>query len=132
MNKLEQIRAINTECFLSDDPYSDITRLRRLDADPKAGFLTVTDCGVIVGYIIYYEYDNHIESLRRALTKEYRGQGLGIRLSKRLTSLARHKGKDIYTYVAKTNLASLNSNLKVGYRVDNIGEDWVYIRYKSA
>lgn len=126
---LNQIAVINAECFTSDDPYSSPECLKN--------FLTQNDVGVayirherqVVGFILYSEFNTHIESLRRAVTKKHRGLGNGLKLSKRLIALANKKGKDIYTYVAKTNLISLNSNLKVGYKIENIGKDWVYIRY---
>jgi len=129
MSMLDQIVLINAECFTSDDPYSHLDYLKTLKRNHNIGFITVKVCNKIVGYIIYKIYENHIESLRRALTKNSRGQGLGLKLSKRLIRIAKIHKKDIYTYVSKTNLPSLNSNFKVGYRVTDISDDWVYIRY---
>lgn len=122
---LEKITKINKECFTSDDYYSSIENIKGFP------YIIVKMDGKMVGYIIYHEFEGHIESLRRALTKKARGKGLGIRLTKKLIAIANKKGKSIYTYVSKTNLPSLNSNLKCGYRIEDIGEDWVYIRYKG-
>jgi RimJ/RimL family protein N-acetyltransferase len=127
---LEKIALINKECFTSDDYYSNIDNLTSLVMQ-GAKILVVRDKGKFAGYIIYTEFENHLESLRRALTKSARGKGLGVRLARKLIKIADEQGKDIYTYVAKTNLPSLNSNIKCGYRVENIDEDWVYIRYKG-
>jgi len=122
---LEKIVKINKECFTSDDYYSSIENIKGYP------YLTVKLDGELVGYIIYNEYEGHLESLRRALTAKARGKGLGIKLTKKLITIANKKGKSVYTYVSKTNLPSLNSNLKCGYRIEDISEDWVYIRYKG-
>lgn len=130
LSKLEKIALINKECFTSDDFYSSVDNLQNLVKN-GAKILVVKDGDLFAGYIIYNEFENHLESLRRALTKAARGKGLGVKLARKLISIANSKEKDIYTYVAKTNLPSLNSNIKCGYRVENIDEDWVYIRYKG-
>lgn len=127
---IHQVAEINTMCFMSDDPYSTYTTLKIYLKQEGVGLLTMRDEDGVYGYIIYTEFKTHIESNRRAVVREYRGKGRGIELAKRLIKLAKQKGKDIYTYVSKTNLPSLNSNLKVGYRIEEIGKDWVYIRYK--
>lgn len=129
LSKLEQIAKINAECFTSDDSYSSLEYLEYLK-EKGAKFITCYDKDKLVGYIIYQELDTHIESLRRALTKEARGKGFGVALTKRLIAVAKKTNKEIYTYVSKTNLPSLNSNFKCGYRVTDIGEHWVYIKYK--
>ena len=123
---LEEIAAINRECFLSDDPYSSVAAYKDSDIE----WIVEKDNGAVIGFILFREFPTHIESLRRALTKEYRGAGLGVKLTKRLIRIAKLRGKDIYTYISKTNLPSLNSNLKCGYRIYDIGKDWVYVRYK--
>lgn len=126
---LMRVANINRECFLSDDYYSYPNNLRKT-LQGGADLIIVRHNRDIVGYILYKEYDTHIESLRRALTKEARGKGYGLKLTKKLIKVAHQLGKDIYTYVSKTNLPSLNSNLKCGYRIEDISKDWVYIRYK--
>ena len=124
MRVIDQICAINQECFTSDDPYSSVGYAQQFSR------LVVKVEGKVVGYILYQVLPTHIESLRRAVTKEYRGIGIGSQLTKRLTKIADKQGKDIFTYVSKSNLASLNSNFKCGYRITDIAADWVYITYK--
>ena len=121
-----RIAEINAECFTSDDKYSSVQFLQDSDFEYK----TVWADGIIVGYIIYRVFPTHIESLRRAVTNNYRCEGYGLKLSKALTRISNKTGKSIYTYVSKTNMPSLNSNIKVGYRIEGIDEHWVYIRYK--
>lgn len=123
---INQIILINKECFLTDDYYSDSSN----HTGDEFEYLVEKDGGEVVGYIIFKEFPTHIESLRRALTKEARGLGLGVKLTKRLIRTAKLRQKDIYTYVSKTNLPSLNSNIKCGYRIYDFGKDWVYLRYK--
>ena len=133
MNKktLEQVAAINRECFTSDDYYSSVSNLEYVVAQGGKFILVNNIFGELAGYIIYHEFKTHIESLRRALTAKERGKGQGVKLTKKLIAVANKKGKSIYTYVAKTNLPSLNSNIKCGYRVENIDANFVYIRYKA-
>jgi len=130
MSRLDEVAKINRECFTSDDPYSDLVYLKCALWSDNFNIVTTSIDKKVVGYIIYHDCGSHIESIRRAVTKEARGEGIGIKLSKRLTSIARKANKEIFTYVAKSNLPSLNSNLKVGYRIVEIGADWVYLRYK--
>lgn len=125
---LNRIAEINREAFLNDDSYSDVEYLRECR---YLEYVTVRQDGKIVGYIMFQELDGHIESLRRAISRTYRGKGLGTKLSKKLTRIADKREKDIYTYVSKSNLPSLNSNFKVGYRIYEISKDWVYIMYKA-
>ena len=121
---------INIECFTSDDTYSDIDYVKSL-LKRNCGLLTVSLEGEIVGYILYAEYPTHMESLRRALTRKARGKGLGMKLTKKLIAVANRKKKDIFTYVSKSNLPSLNSNLRCGYLIDAYGDkDFVYITHK--
>lgn len=126
MSKLNEIAEINKECFLSDDYYSDEKNLKKSGYE----FIVEKEGNKIIGFIIFHELDGHIESLRRAVTKKYRGKGVGLKLAKRLIRIANKRKKDIYTYVSKTNLPSLNSNIKCGYRIYDIGDNWVYLRYK--
>jgi ribosomal protein S18 acetylase RimI-like enzyme len=127
---VSEVARINRECFTNDDPFSSEKYLASMI---KLGveLATIKQDGKIVGFIIFQDLGTHIESLRRALTKHARGKGQGVKLTKRLIAIAKKRGLGIYTYVAKTNLPSLNSNLKCGYRIENISEDWVYIRYKT-
>lgn len=127
---VQQIAQINCECFGIDDYYSNVPALFSFLSQEGVGIFTTRHYDKISGYLLYTNFGTHIESIRRAVTKGHRSRGLGIKLSKRLIKLAKHKNKNIHTYVSKTNLVSLNTNLKVGYRITNICKDYVYIMYK--
>lgn len=123
-----RIASINVECFTSDDGYSDPDYVHSQILNGRLHYITVGK-GRILGYILYRVFATHIESIRRALTRDARGRGLGVLLSKKLIIVAKRKRLEIFTYVSKVNLPSLNSNFKVGYKITDIGADWVYIRY---
>lgn len=126
---LNKIAELNEECFpLEDtDTYCDPDYLEEADLD----YITVYHNRKLVGYLIYRECRLHLESVRRGVKEEYRGLGLGKRLAKKFIKVAEEKNKDIYTYVAKHNLASLNSNIRCGYIIDAIQGEWVFIKYKT-
>lgn len=129
MTTLEQIVLINSECFTSDDPYSDLETLKYLVKLGDIKYFTLKRNNKVIGYLLYKVYETHLESIRRALTREERSKGLGLKLTKKLIRISHKLNKSIYTYVSKTNLASLNSNLKLGYKITDISDSWVYIRY---
>ena len=123
-----RMAAINAECFTSDDGYSDPEYVYSQILNGHLHYKTVGK-GKIFGYILYRIFPTHIESIRRALTRSARGKGLGVLLSRKLIAVAKKRRMTIFTYVSKVNLPSLNSNFKVGYKITDIGCDWVYIQY---
>ena len=129
---IQELAEINTECFLSDDKYSSVANLSYWMNTGELHAITLRRNRKIIAYILYREYKDHLESVRRGVAASARGAGVGTRISKKLTKLAREKGKDVYTYVSKTNLPSLNSNIKIGWRIYMIDADWVYLHYKAG
>jgi ribosomal protein S18 acetylase RimI-like enzyme len=130
MKTLERIAEINAECFTSDDDYSDADYLADL-IEADCGYHVVKSDGEIVGYILFRAHNTHLETLRLAVTKDYQRMGYGTRLNKALIRTARKMGKPIKTYISKSNVISINAHIKVGYRIDLIDKDWVYIYHKG-
>jgi len=124
---LVRVAELNAECIGFDDNYSDPEYLA---ARVNLKYFTAKVDGEVVGYLIYRVLPTHLESVRRGITRAQRRKGLGTRLSKRLLTVANTEGKPIYTYVSKSNLASLNGNLRLGYLVRNIDEHWVRLVYR--
>lgn len=128
-SRLQAAIDINKECFTSDDTYSDYNYVKAL-LNGNVRLLTISHKGEVVGYMLYSIHATHLESLRRGLTKKARGKGLGMKITRKLIAVANKMEKDIFTYVAKSNMPSLNSNVRCGYTIEQIGEDWIYIRHK--
>jgi ribosomal protein S18 acetylase RimI-like enzyme len=129
-SEIRRIAVLNSECISFDDPYSDYRHLRSLLDHGQLDYLTTRDKKRrIVGYLIYRILPTHLESIRRGVTKKARREGYGTLLSRQLIGIATQLGVPIYTYVSKSNLPSLNGNLRVGYRITDISEHWVYLEY---
>ena len=126
---IKRVAEMNSECISFEDTYSDYDWLLSQVRKQNLAIILARVDGEISGYLIYRVCSEHIESVRRGVSGKFRRRGVGTKLSKKLIAVSTRLKKPIYTYVSKSNLKSLNGNLKVGYLIDWIDPEWVYIKY---
>ena len=102
----------------SGDWYSDYDNIKHLD------YYVVRDAefGDILAYILWTDAGDCIRGLRSGVRRANRGQGLAVRLYKRLKAYAKRQGKPYKTYCALTNIPSLNAHFKAGMKIEKIRE----------
>jgi len=134
MSQLEQIAEINRVCFGARDWFSKLDYLKRLKKNPRFGFFSVKDDNKIVGYLLYWKYDDCIEGLRSGVHSDYQGQGIGKKLHKRMFKLVNEIQLPYWTYSSAYNYKSVSFHIRTGMIVDKIREDeeglWVDLVYR--
>lgn len=84
---------VSEEVIRHYDVMSDIDNVRSHYFDNKGMFLVVVDNGKVVGSGAIRRLNDDICELKRMwLLKEYRGQGLGMKMAQRLLDFAKEKG----------------------------------------
>lgn len=119
---IKQLIELNSEEFGEDDDYNSPKIVKPEQVIP----LIIGN--ELVAYAIVGEDHRYVECVRRAVSKDYRGLGLGVTLTKLMIRAAKGKGKSYITYCHKNNLASLNSNIKCGLRVYKVDGPWVHLK----
>jgi GNAT superfamily N-acetyltransferase len=90
----EEICELNKSLFGKDCYYSNINNYTK-----EIKYITAVKDGIVIGYLIYVEYEDNISSERFGTHPEYRGQGIGKKLLKKIIKMANTKGKKFKTYV---------------------------------
>ncbi len=131
---LLKIIALNNSFFGETDWYSSEKNVTKILNGPKHGHFTIRHNNEFAGYVIYGMYKGYLEGLRSAICEHFRGQGLSRRLYGRMIKLSDALGVPYWTYTAHDNLASINSHLKAGMKIDRIhtseGRIWVDMIYR--
>ena len=127
---MDAVCSINAEHFGNDDAYSDLGEVLKLIRFDGGGYFVEKRDGKIVAFMIYQVIGDHMDCVRRGVTRSAQRQGLGVKLTKKALRLANKLGKTYKTYCSVENMPSLNSNIKCGLRVTFIDDSWVYLERK--
>ena len=122
MNDREYVSWCIAWHFASDDEYVNWHK------DKSIKLLTEKISGKIAGYIIYRDEGTHIEGLRSGVIRTYRGKGISKKLYKRISALAKRRGKQYQTYCHIKNYASLNSHIKSGMKLYRFKNPWAFLK----
>lgn len=131
---LELIALCNVHGFGQEDYYSKAENIHEFLEDygiENAGIITTKVKGKIAGFVLWYIEDNSINICRRAVYENYRGLGLGVKLTKATMKVGVSFGAHFETYAANWNIASINSSIKCGCYITKIGKDFTSLSNKK-
>jgi len=135
MSILEQIADINSICLGKDDWYSKHENLVSYNKNSNFKYIYIKGYeGEVVGYLLYWQYEDCLEGLRSGVLPEYQGKGLGKRLFKRMMRLSDKLQIPYWTYSSGYNYTSVSSHIRAGMKIEKIREDneglWIDLIYK--
>lgn len=134
MNQLEQIAEINRICFGVKDAYSKYEYLKKLKKRKEFGYFIAKDNNKIIGYLMYWRYDDCFEGLRSGVLPEYQSRGIGKKLYKRMFKLVESSQLPYWTYSSAYNYKSVSSHIRAGMVMNKIREDeeglWVDLIFR--
>ena len=128
MAYLKEIAQLNSQCFSFSDTYSTQAAI---GTAIQAGLSTMVlkEGEEVVAYLISKDCGEYLEIHRIGVSPSAQGKGYGIKMIKKLLKKADRLEKPVYTYVSRSNLVSINAHMRAGFRIYDIGPDWVYIQY---
>lgn len=126
---LAKISSLNAKGFTLEDSYSNVLVLTDFLNDCKefGGLFIIYKDKSIIGFLMWQFTGDGIHTVRRYIDQNYRGLGLGSKLTKRVIKLANKWGFKYKTYAAHYNLASINSSIKCGCIVSKITKKWIHL-----
>ena len=115
---LREVVAIDEISFML--PWSEQYFRERLKFDKALGMVAVAG-GKVVGYMVFECWQEHLGLIKIAVHPDYRHQGIGTELIKRLKwKLAIHSRKKIITVASSVDLVAINFFTALGFRVGPI------------
>jgi len=115
---LREVVAIDEISFML--PWSEQYFRERLKFDKALGMVAVAG-GKVVGYMVFECWPEHLGLIKISVHPDYRHQGIGTELIKRLKwKLAIHSRKKIITVASSVDLVAINFFTALGFRVGPI------------
>ena len=115
---LREVVAIDEISFML--PWSEQYFRERLKFDKALGMVAVAG-GKVVGYMVFECWQEHLGLIKISVHPDYRNQGIGTELIKRLKcKLAIHSRKKIITVASSVDLVAINFFTALGFRVGPI------------
>ena len=115
---LREVVAIDEISFML--PWSEQYFRERLKFDKALGMVAVAG-GKVVGYMVFECWQEHLGLIKISVHPDYRHQGIGTELIKRLKwKLAIHSRKKIITVASSVDLVAINFLTALGFRVGPI------------
>ena len=79
-----------------------------------------TETGEIISFVLVEENETYLRGKRSGVLRRCRGKGLGVKMFKRMSQLAKKRGKEYKTYSSLTNVRSLNAHFAAGMTIEKV------------